>query len=182
MKVLVTGSSGFLGRHLVPRLQARRYDLILPRSREMDLMVFPQVEAYLTSHRPDVVVHSAAYYGGIGINQAEPANLFFRNTVMTANLFEAAARAGLSLRFLPDGSSRLEPEAAGADAVLGGLLATVTGAMAEGTWERLKACRSDACRWAFYDHAKNRSRTWCSMAVCGNRQKARAYRQRSGSR
>ena len=103
-------------------------------------------------------------------------------TDAAATLERAAGRAGLALRFAPDGSSRLEPEAAGADAVLGGLLVTVTGAMAEGTWERLKACRSDACRWAFYDHAKNRSRTWCSMAVCGNRQKARAYRQRSGSR
>ena len=95
-----------------------------------------------------------------------------------ATLDEAAARAGLSLRFLPDGSSRLEPAAEGVDAALGSVLAIVGAAMAEGTWPRLKACRSETCRWAFYDHAKNRARTWCSMAVCGNRSKARAYRRR----
>jgi len=58
------------------------------------------------------------------------------------------------------------------------VLAIVAAAMAEGTWSRLKACRSEACRWAFYDHARNHSRTWCDMAVCGNRVKARTYRKR----
>ena len=51
-------------------------------------------------------------------------------------------------------------------------------AMADGTWPRLKACAAHNCEWAFYDTSKNRSRTWCNMAVCGNREKARAYRQR----
>jgi predicted RNA-binding Zn ribbon-like protein len=50
--------------------------------------------------------------------------------------------------------------------------------MADDTWNRLKACRLDNCQWAFYDTSKNRSRTWCSMKVCGNRAKARAYRER----
>lgn len=46
------------------------------------------------------------------------------------------------------------------------------------TWPRLKACREDTCRWAFYDHSKNRSGHWCSMEVCGARHKARQYRAR----
>jgi len=50
--------------------------------------------------------------------------------------------------------------------------------MADESWNRLKACRLDDCQWAFYDQSKNRSRTWCSMKVCGNRAKARAYRER----
>ena len=53
--------------------------------------------------------------------------------------------------------------------------------MADGTWRRLKACREDTCQWAFYDRSKNRSGTWCSMAVCGNRAKARAYRSATAS-
>jgi predicted RNA-binding Zn ribbon-like protein len=93
-------------------------------------------------------------------------------------LTRAAQRAGLAPAFDPTGSARLEPAAGGVDGALGRVLAIVAAAMAEGTWSRLKACRAEDCRWAFYDHARNRSRHWCSMAVCGNRTKARAYRRR----
>ena len=48
-----------------------------------------------------------------------------------------------------------------------------------GDWERVKICPADDCRWAFYDASRNRSRQWCSMAVCGNRAKARAHRERA---
>ncbi|MGZ6979737.1 MAG: CGNR zinc finger domain-containing protein, partial [Acidimicrobiia bacterium] len=41
-----------------------------------------------------------------------------------------------------------------------------------------KACRHDECQWAFYDRSRNRSGQWCVMAVCGNRNKARSYRER----
>jgi predicted RNA-binding Zn ribbon-like protein len=61
---------------------------------------------------------------------------------------------------------------------LGRLLAIVHRAVVEGTWQRMKVCPADDCRWAFYDHSKNRSGKWCSMAECGNRMKARAYRAR----
>jgi predicted RNA-binding Zn ribbon-like protein len=94
-------------------------------------------------------------------------------------LNEAARRAGLGARFEPNGTARLEPAARGVDGALGRLLAIVAAAMGDGSWTRLKACRAESCRWAFYDHARNRSRHWCSMAVCGNRTKARAYRARA---
>jgi len=58
------------------------------------------------------------------------------------------------------------------------VLAAVGEAMSDGTWRRLKACRSDTCRFAFIDNARNQSRQWCSMQVCGNREKARAFRAR----
>ena len=84
----------------------------------------------------------------------------------------------LVVRFDGRGASELEPAGRGLDAALGALLAVVFRAMESGTWQRLKACREDTCQWAFYDRSKNRSGTWCSMAVCGNRAKARAYRSR----
>jgi predicted RNA-binding Zn ribbon-like protein len=56
------------------------------------------------------------------------------------------------------------------------ILAAVAEAMADGSWPRLKACRSDTCQFAFIDTARNRSRQWCDMAVCGNREKARRFR------
>jgi predicted RNA-binding Zn ribbon-like protein len=93
-------------------------------------------------------------------------------------LDQAAARARISLRFGENGDARVEPSATGVDGALGRLLAVVHAAIAQGTWQRLKACREHTCEWAFYDHTKNRSGTWCSMEVCGNRAKARSYRER----
>jgi hypothetical protein len=48
-----------------------------------------------------------------------------------------------------------------------------------GRWSRIKLCASETCRWAFVDESRNRSRTWCSMDVCGNRAKARSFRSRA---
>lgn len=64
------------------------------------------------------------------------------------------------------------------EGVISALLAVVCQAMRDGTWTRLKACRNANCRWAFYDASRNRSGNWCSMAICGNRAKTRAYRRR----
>ncbi len=52
------------------------------------------------------------------------------------------------------------------------------GSLHEGTWSRLKACAAEDCQFAFYDHSKNRSGHWCTMAECGNRAKVRSYRAR----
>lgn len=49
-------------------------------------------------------------------------------------------------------------------------------AMIDGSWLRLKVCRK--CEWSFYDTSKNRAGSWCSMQLCGNRLKTRAYRAR----
>jgi CGNR zinc finger protein/putative stress-induced transcription regulator len=63
--------------------------------------------------------------------------------------------------------------------VAGAVLAAASRLAVTGVWERVKICPADDCRWAFYDRSRNHSRTWCSMQVCGNRQKARAWRRRS---
>jgi len=93
-------------------------------------------------------------------------------------LNSAARDAGLRVLFLPKGQARLEPEAAGTAGALGRIVASVSDAMTDGTWFRLKACADERCRWAFYDQSKNRSGHWCSMEVCGNRSKARQFRRR----
>jgi predicted RNA-binding Zn ribbon-like protein len=91
---------------------------------------------------------------------------------------EAGRRAGL-VPVLEDPATRFVPTAGGVDGALGHVVAAIHASVAEGTWDRLKACERDVCRWAFYDHSKNRSGHWCSMAVCGQREKnRRAYRRR----
>jgi predicted RNA-binding Zn ribbon-like protein len=78
----------------------------------------------------------------------------------------------LSLRVGPDAVLHV---GGGRDA-LDGVVSIALGAMLDGSWPRLKACRN--CCWSFYDYSPNRSATWCSMQLCGNRTKTRAYRRR----
>ena len=92
-----------------------------------------------------------------------------------AILREAAGRARFTLDLE---HPALTPEAQGVDGLLGRVLAAAYGAMADGSWNRLKACRNHGCRWAFYDYSRNRSASWCSMQLCGNRTKTRVYRRR----
>ena len=95
----------------------------------------------------------------------------------TAGLNRALAAQPLHLTVGADGNPALQ-----ADGGMAGFVATISDAIvrasADGTWGRLKACRCKTCRWAFYDHSKNRCGTWCSMDECGSREKVRAYRRR----
>jgi predicted RNA-binding Zn ribbon-like protein len=90
-------------------------------------------------------------------------------------LEEAARRAKVTVEWSEEGPT-LVPSAAGVDGALGRILLAVVAAFQDGSWTRLKACRS--CSWAFFDASRNRSASWCSMQLCGNRRKTRAYRRR----
>ena len=93
-------------------------------------------------------------------------------------LDRAAARAGVRVSFSAAGEPALVPAATGVDGALAQLLAIVERSVADGSWERLKACPREECEWAFYDRTKNRSGRWCRMEECGNLAKARAFRER----
>jgi CGNR zinc finger protein len=98
-------------------------------------------------------------------------------------MIDAAAReARLELRFGSDGPPGIEPAAEGLRGALGRLLSLAYLARLDGRWARLKECRSEDCRAVFYDRSKNRSGRWCSMDVCGNRNKVRAWRERQEAR
>jgi predicted RNA-binding Zn ribbon-like protein len=85
----------------------------------------------------------------------------------------------LRLRPGQDGRVSLEPETGGRlDTGLASLLLLIRDAQQDGTWQRLKACRSVDCRWVFYDRSHSQQGAWCDMAVCGNRIKNRRLRQR----
>ena len=76
----------------------------------------------------------------------------------------------------PEGVAAL---AGGVRGALAGLVAAATTARVRGSWARLKICPDDECHWAFYDPSRNHSKRWCSMEVCGNRSKVRAFRDRA---
>ena len=92
-------------------------------------------------------------------------------------LERASERACLAVR-LAGAEAELVPTVGGVDGALGRLVAIAFTSMADGSWRRLKACRREICKWAFYDRSRNGSSTWCSMSVCGNRTKTKAYRRR----
>jgi predicted RNA-binding Zn ribbon-like protein len=95
-------------------------------------------------------------------------------------LNRAGKRAEIRAHWDDVGSASFEPHDAGAYGALGRIFAAVVAAQADGTWDRLKVCRAEDCRYAFYDHSKNRSGRWCTMRVCGNRAKTRTFRERHG--
>ncbi len=151
------------------------------------------LEAWLKAH--ELLVAGAVLAGdGDEVRRVTSVREAFRELILANNdrhspdpgaaraLDAAAARARLRLTVTADGEVRLECDTGGVDGALGRLLVIAYRAMETGTWSRLKACRNDRCRWAFYDHSRNHSGHWCDMAVCGNRSKVKAYRtRRSGT-
>jgi GDP-L-fucose synthase len=88
MRVLVTGGGGFLGSHLVTRLQADGHEVIVPRRSQTDLTDMAQTALLFDAERPDLVFHLAAEVGGIGANQANPGRYWYANLMMGAHVLE----------------------------------------------------------------------------------------------
>ncbi|MDB1087176.1 CGNR zinc finger domain-containing protein [Streptomyces sp. ACA25] len=88
--------------------------------------------------------------------------------------------AALVVSFDDAGRASLRPavEATGVRGLLGRVAVAVAVAEAEGTWQRLKACETHDCLWAYYDRSPAGRRRWCSMQVCGSRAKMRTYRRK----
>lgn len=92
MKTLVTGGSGFLGRHLVERLRRDGHDVHLGQG--FDLTSQAQAE-WAFGCDPDVVFHLAAEVGGIGANQVNPGRFWYANLAMGMNVLEQCRLHGV---------------------------------------------------------------------------------------
>ena len=94
-RIVVTGGSGFLGRHVVEALEARGSTVLVPRKAQFDLTREPDVERMYADMRPQIVVHLAAVVGGIGANRASPGRFFYDNVMLGALTMEHARRSGV---------------------------------------------------------------------------------------
>lgn len=97
MKIVVTGSTGFLGSHLMPIMYEKygKENVIGLCSKDYNLMDYKQAEKMFVDLKPEILVHLAAYSGGIGVNKKCPGDFYFINTILTANCFELAAKHGV---------------------------------------------------------------------------------------
>ncbi|MDP6792527.1 MAG: NAD-dependent epimerase/dehydratase family protein, partial [Anaerolineales bacterium] len=92
----MTGGAGFLGSAIIEKLRQRGCSSVsIPRSRNFDLRILEAVQRLYSEARPDMVVHLAATVGGIGANSARPAEFFYDNLMMGAQLLHEAWRAGV---------------------------------------------------------------------------------------
>lgn len=95
-KVVVTGGAGFLGRFVVPQLERfPGVQVMVPRSRDYDLVEQENVKRLLADANPDLVIHLAAVVGGIGHNQKNPGRFFYDNLMMGTQLIEQSRKHGV---------------------------------------------------------------------------------------
>ena len=90
MKTLVTGGGGFLGSHLVERLEADGHDVCSARRADYDLTRREDAERLFRDAAPEVVFHLAGEVGGIGANRATPGRFWYANLIMGAHVLELA--------------------------------------------------------------------------------------------
>jgi len=88
MKTLVTGGGGFLGSHLVERLEKAGHDVVVARRRDYDLTRYEDAERLFADARPELVFHLAAEVGGIGANRENPGRYWYANLMMGAHVLE----------------------------------------------------------------------------------------------
>ena len=92
MKTLVTGGGGFLGSHLVERLEADGHDVFVARRTDYDLTKWEDAERLFRDSRPERVFHLAGEVGGIGANRANPGRFWYANLMMGAHVLELRLR------------------------------------------------------------------------------------------
>jgi len=95
MRTLVTGGGGFLGSHLVQRLESEGHEVNVPRRADYDLTKREDAERLFREARPERIFHAAGEVGGIGANRANPGRFWYANLMMGAHMLELARERGV---------------------------------------------------------------------------------------
>lgn len=107
-KILITGSNGMVGKNIVEFEKAKNYNLLTPKSSELNLLDRVSVDNYIKENKPDIVIHCAGIVGGIQANIANPVKFLVENTQMGLNIIMASKEAGIK-QFINMSSSCMYP-------------------------------------------------------------------------
>lgn len=108
IKILLTGSGGMVGTNILENPHFKEFDVLAPRSVELDLRDFEAVKSYLRKHSPEFVIHAAGKVGGIQANLREPVGFLLENLDMGRNIIWASRQVGIK-KIINLGSSCMYP-------------------------------------------------------------------------
>mgnify|MGYP003753105835 CR=1 FL=1 len=107
-KILLTGAGGMVGRNILEHPDIGDFEMLAPRSNELNLLDLNALQAYLKRHKTDMVIHAAGKVGGIQANMREPVSFLMENLDMGRNVVWGARQAGIK-RLINLGSSCMYP-------------------------------------------------------------------------
>jgi len=108
MKILLTGSRGMVGSNIAKHSCSQNHELLIPTSTELNLLDSENVQGYIDSHKPDIVVHAAGIVGGIQANIAHPVKFLVDNMQIGLNILMSSKTSGIK-RFMNLSSSCMYP-------------------------------------------------------------------------
>jgi GDP-L-fucose synthase len=95
MKILLTGSTGMVGRNILDIAARHQHEFFTPTSQELDLRSKQDVQSYIGKHKPDMIIHAAGIVGGIQANIGEPVKFLVDNMLMGLSVLTAANDCGV---------------------------------------------------------------------------------------
>ncbi|MDR3312401.1 MAG: NAD-dependent epimerase/dehydratase family protein [Spirochaetaceae bacterium] len=95
MKILITGSTGMVGRNIIENPYMGQQNLLCPSSTELNLLNADDIIGYMRRHKPDMVIHCAGKVGGIQANMQDMYSFFTLNALMGINLVKTAKEQGI---------------------------------------------------------------------------------------
>lgn len=107
--VLITGSTGMVGRNAAEMLIEKEFKILTPTRSELDLMNSEEVMRYFKSNQIDIVLHAAGLVGGIQANIEKPYSFLSVNSQIALNVINASIETGIE-RLINLGSSCMYPK------------------------------------------------------------------------
>jgi GDP-L-fucose synthase len=85
-KIYLSGGNGMVGRNIIDHIEAKNYEILSPKSSDLNLLNYNDTKNYITSNKPDIIIHTAGVVGGIEANINNPVKFLVENTQMGINI------------------------------------------------------------------------------------------------